>query len=191
MQNLQAKIKDWPHVTEILKAESFIDYSSINEDILSANQRFGTAVHKATELSDLEILDITTLSKSLIPYLNAWEKAKKELGLKVLKQYVEKLVWSNRWKFRGTLDRIMERRGKLALIEIKATASILPANCLQTAFYQIAFEEMTRKKIKERWVIRLKPDGYEAKLCKEMSDKDVCIGMVQSYYWKRMHLKRG
>ena len=186
---MKPNTKDWPHVTEILRIEGATNYSGVSKNVLSVAQHFGTAVHKATELSDLKILDETTLSKPLIPYLNGWKKAKKELKLKVIKRYVEMPIWSKRWKFKGQPDRIMKRNNKLVLVEIKATAQILPANALQTAFYQIGFEEIINKEIKERWIIRLKPNSYEPKLCKDVYDKDVCIGMTQSYHWKNKNLK--
>ena len=185
---INPKIKDWPHVTEILKAEGFVNYSSVNEDILSTAQHFGIAVHKMCELYDLETLDIKTLSGALFPYLEGWKKAKEDLKLQTIKQYVEMPIWSKRWKFRGRLDRIMRRGKKLVLVDIKATTQIMPATALQTAFYQIGFEEMTKEKIKERWIIRLKLNDYELKPCNDIYDSDVCIGIIQSFYWKRKHL---
>ena len=78
----------------------------------------------------------------------------------------EKIVYSPTHNYAGILDAVGEIDGKLVLVDFKSSNGLYPEYSFQAAGYQIAYEEMTGKKIDHRLIIRFgKDDGeFEAKL---------------------------
>lgn len=73
---------------------------------------------------------------------------------------LERVVYSKRYKYSGTLDCIAEIDGELALVDWKSSKACYPEFFLQTAAYQAAYQEETGEKIARRYVVRLgKEDG--------------------------------
>ena len=66
----------------------------------------------------------------------------------------ERMVFSERHFYAGTLDAIGVLNGRLSLIDFKTGSGIYPEAYLQTILYQQAYEEETGQKIEERWIIR-------------------------------------
>lgn len=174
-----------PGVSEILTGAGLVDLSQIRPDVLESARKFGKAVHTACELWDKNDLNIDILSAPLIPYLEAWKKFIADYD--VVLGVSEKIVYSAKWRFAGTLDRLGFANNKLTLIDIKSGSTIQPATALQTAGYKIAYEEMTKLKIKQRWIVQLNEDGYKITECKEQSDESVFIGTMQVYQWLKKH----
>jgi hypothetical protein len=78
-----------------------------------------------------------------------------ELGLKMVDS--ERFVYSKKYNFCGTLDFLVEdKQGNLILGDIK-TGRMLPKHYFQTAAYQGAFQEETKKVVKERLIIHVNP----------------------------------
>src|SRR3990167_1495715 len=99
------KEEKYPRVTTILSKAGLISFSYLNPNVLKNAQLFGTAVHKAAELYDLGTLDIRKLSAPLLPYLTAWQKFKADYKIQEFIA-IEKHVISEKWQYRGTLDRV-------------------------------------------------------------------------------------
>lgn len=67
----------------------------------------------------------------------------------------ERLVYSKKYDYIGTLDIEAKVNGKLCLIDIKSSNAIYNTYYLQTAAYLKADEEESGKKYDGRWIIRL------------------------------------
>lgn len=67
----------------------------------------------------------------------------------------ERLVYSKKHDYIGTLDIEAKVNGKLCLIDIKSSNAIYNTYYLQTAAYVKADEEESKKKYEGRWIIRV------------------------------------
>lgn len=88
-----------PSVTQILKAEGFIDTSFIDPWYAERGQ----AVHRATELYDESILDESTVDPRIQGYLEAWKKYRQDTGF--IPSLIEKKMVHPVLKYAGTIDR--------------------------------------------------------------------------------------
>lgn len=177
-----------PGVTSILKSAGLTDMSGIKSGILIRAQKFGTALHKATELWDKGVLDMSSLSAPLIPYLEAWKKFHKDYQIEW--GSVELPVSSVKYRFAGTLDRVGTIGGKNTIIDLKTSSVMYPAGAIQTAGYQIAYEEMTGEKIRQRWGVQLTPENtipYKIENYTESSDKAVFLSALMVHNFKEKH----
>jgi genome maintenance exonuclease 1 len=76
---------------------------------------------------------------------------------------VERVVWSRRHGFAGTVDLVAcQVDGALVVTDWKS-GSIWPEHALQLGAYTIALEEMTGRPVGEAYVVGLREKGYEAK----------------------------
>ena len=176
--------KQYPRVTHILQGTGLVDLSRIRPDVLEASSKFGTAVHRATELWDLDTLDIDKLSAPLVPYLESWKKFKADYKIQEFIA-IEKHVISEKWQYQGTLDRIADINGKLTLIDIKSSDTVLPATDLQTAGYKIAWEEETKQRIRQRWCVQVLESGYNITEFQSKTDETVFLSCVTLYNFKK------
>lgn len=73
---------------------------------------------------------------------------------------MERVVFSRKHGYSGTLDCIAEINGEVALVDWKSSKACYPEYFLQTAAYQAAYQEETGEKISRRYLVRLgKEDG--------------------------------
>lgn len=143
-----------PSVTQTLAP--LIDYSQVPAAVLKRAQDLGTAVHRMTELYDLDDLDVDSLSQELLPYLTAWMRFRAETG------FVPELI-EQRWHhpvlhFAGTLDRTGIIKGRRAVIDIKKMLRLGPVIGVQLA----AYKELCIKNgvaIEDRYGLGLRADG--------------------------------
>lgn len=183
-----------PGVNEIIREAglSFIDY--VRSNVLEAARQFGTAVHKACELDDKNDLAEDILSKPLLPYLNGWRNFRKQFQLEIWE--IEKSIYSKKWQFAGTPDRIGVYRSKdykaPAVVEIKTDREYTPATTLQTAAYFLMWNERhPDRKLHDVITVILNPKkkiGYEITISGKLHievDKEVFIACVQLYHWKK------
>ncbi len=181
-----------PGVTKILSNAKMIDFSMVQPDILERALKFGTAVHKATELQDKENLDIENLDISLMPYLEAWCKFKKDTGLTILS--IEERVFSPRFRYAGTLDRRILLKRRHTVLDLKAGVDFHPASAVQLEAYKEAWNEgkPVKEKIKDRIIVQLCPDGtykfpnYEYY---QKTDFAVFLAALTLHNWRRKHGK--
>jgi hypothetical protein len=66
----------------------------------------------------------------------------------------EKIIYSKKYNFAGILDAIGVIDKSLVLFDFKSSNGIYPEYALQTAAYQIAYEETTKNKINYRVIVR-------------------------------------
>lgn len=175
-----------PGVTTVIETvcQSF---AGIDEQVLIPAQWRGTAVHKATELDDLEVLDEDTLDLDLHGYLNAWRvfRARHEFE----PDRIEALVSHSKYLYAGQLDRTgkitWNNRRTSAQVDIK-TGPPMRGTGLQTAAYQEALKDMAGTAPKLRLSVHLQPDGtYKVIEYDNKSDFRVFLAMLTSYNWMR------
>lgn len=147
-----------PGVSSILKAGNLTNIGFIPRDVLERSSRFGVAVHKTTELYDKGILDEDSLDLNLRGCLDAWIKFKADTGFVV--EHNEAKVFSKKYFYMGTLDRIGLKEGTRTVVDLK-TGLVYPSMAIQLSGYQEAFNEGLKVKDKatHRLVVQLKEDG--------------------------------
>ena len=169
-----------PGVTTVLGPYTGLEF--VDADVLRAAAEFGNHVHEACHLLNLEELDWLTLDDALVPYVRAWEDFLEDSGAVVIKS--EHQVFSERFRFAGTLDVLVDWKRRTRLIDLKSTASVPRTVGPQTAAYAQAHQEMTGSHISDRYCLHLKPDGkYKAHKLDNPSDWTVFQSCLNVYNW--------
>lgn len=181
------KVNNYPRVTQVLKSVGIIDFSKVPADLLDRALKFGTAVHKATELDDKKNLNESVLDPNLKPYLDAWRSFKEATGFQI--ESIEEKVISQRYRYQGTLDRrgiIYKRR---AVVDIKTSVDFHPGTSLQLAAYQGAFNETAKDKIRDRYAVILKEDRtYKIMKYTDDNDFNVFLACLSLTNWKEKNI---
>jgi len=177
-----------PRVTEILREVGLIDFSHVPLSIMEPAQKFGSAVHRATELWDRGTLDIEILSEPLIPYLEGWKKFLKDYDITINPDEIEQQFTSKKWGFKGTPDRWPMIGKKRTLIDLKSSTSMYPVTAIQTAAYDILLEE-NGIKIQQRWGIQLNEKGtYRVEPYLKLNDRTIFLSALNVYKFKKENL---
>ena len=177
-----------PGVTDNIEDAGLSDFSRVDPDILKRSQAFGKAVHLTTALYDEDDLDMDSLDPALKPCLEAWIKFKKDMGFII--DEVEQIVYSKRYDYAGTYDRIGYMAEVKALIDIKTGTSLPKTIALQTSAYMEAYNEGKKRdeRIKRRLVIQLLENGaYKMQEYKERSDFSVFLACLNIRNWKKIN----
>lgn len=178
-----------PSVTTVLEKAGLTDFSMVNPVLLARKSRQGTLAHLATEYDDLGILDESTVSPRILPFLEAWRRFKKEFSFEP--QEIELPVYSAKYRYAGTLDRVGTIKGELALIDLKTSSRVdLISVGPQTAAYEYAYKEWSgfdkRKKVK-RYCVKLSPEGdYKLINCDNKNDFSVFIHALSIINWREI-----
>ena len=172
-----------PSVTQILQEIGLVEYSAVPKEVLERASNFGTAVHRTTELSDKNILDYSSVSNPIIPYLKAWQNFVDTYQIDNLA--IEKQFYCAKYDYCGTIDRIVYSKTlkRKVLIDIKTTASISPTVNLQTAGYAIGIEEPNIT----RMVVQLKENNYRAVVCDSPTDTAYFLSALNVWKWKKLN----
>lgn len=177
-----------PRVTEILKSAGLIDFSRVPQDIMERAQKFGTAVHTATELWDKGTLNLMKLDVSLIPYLEGWKSFVKDYGIVIKPDEIEKQFVSMKYGFKGTPDRWPVIQGKRTLIDLKSSTSMYPSTAIQTAAYHILLDE-NGIKVQQRWGVQLNNKGtYKIAPYTKIGDRATFLSALNLYVWRKENL---
>ena len=157
--------------------DNFLDKNLTNEAVEISFREWRKAKEKAADIGSSIHNWIEMKIKGLEPAIPEDDKVKNgvlaflkwqnENNIKWLEN--EKIVYSKKYNYIGKLDAIAKIKGKTYLIDYKSGKAIYPEFYLQTAGYQLAYEEEHGKKIDGRMLIHLgKEDG--AFECKEVDD---------------------
>jgi ATP-dependent exoDNAse (exonuclease V) beta subunit len=168
----------FPSVTQVLKIAN--EFDKIDKQTLSKAAKFGTAVHKMTELYDLGVLNMETVAVVLLPYLDGWKKFLSDTNFKPLE--IECRI-ASKLGYAGTFDRLGYLDNKLTLVDIKTGSTLQRSTALQLAAYKHAYEEIYKKKIQQRIAIQLKPCSYVLKLYSNPTDFLTFINFLTVYKW--------
>lgn len=172
----------FPSVTQII-ASANPEKEKFFKDDAAAN--FGRAVHKACNLYDKGLLNERTMDKKLVPYLYCWKMFLRQTGFEPT--HIELLVCSIKYRFAGTLDYAGILNGKRTIVDIKTGTSVPRDACLQTAAYQIAYNEMfPANKVTQRMAVQLCPSG-QPKITphSDLRDKNVFLSMLSNLNWRK------
>lgn len=179
-----------PHVTAI--TDTLIDFGGIAPAVLETARDRGTAVHLACQYHDEGGVDESSLDPALIGYLAGYRAFLAESGARW--DAIEKRVYSGKFRYAGTLDRVGTIKGKRSrvsvLVDIKAVAQIQPAVGPQTAAYLQAYRETFPEKPKlfGRFALQLRPDGtYRFHECREIADFSVFMAAKTVAAWRERH----
>jgi len=174
----------YPRVTAVIKSAGFYDkFDRIPADNREAGLRFGTAVHLTCEYDDNGTLG--TYDPMVAPYLDAWRRFRAEIQWAKKVLLAETVVYSNTWRYAGRLDRVFN--GGM-LVDIKTGAADIEAG-IQTSAYAEAVTECLGIKIKRRFVVQLRPDGYRLLEFKDRRDINIFHACVNIHNYKIGGLK--
>ena len=118
-------------------------------------------------------------NEKVVNGITAFLKFQKQHKFKWLES--ERLVYSKKHNYAGTLDAIAKEGNNLVLVDFKSSKAIYDDMRFQVAGYQIAYEEETGKKIDKRMIIRFgKEDGeFEVReLNEDAADKKVFLSCL-------------
>ena len=181
-----------PGVTEVLSDLSMT--KRLDPGWLAAARERGKLVHKAIELYNQDDLAEDSVDKSIAGYLTAWKRFCHDYKFKPL--MTERIVYSERWRFAGTLDVIgswqVNKHPRLVLADAKSGLED-PAHGPQTAAYVEAAVEMetfdmSRKDLPQRCVVRLQPDGfYRLDRFSDPADWSTFLAALTCWKFKQQH----
>jgi len=142
-----------PSVTEIIKFSGLYDSGNCPEKLLNFGKERGTAIHLACEYLDKGILNICP--EMIKPYLNAWVSFKELYKPEIL--CIEKIVYSEKLGYAGTLDRLVKINDRISILDIKS--SFHKSNKYQLSAYLEAYNENNLIKADRRMVVELSKTG--------------------------------
>lgn len=175
--------RDLAGVTTVLAP--LIDFSMVKPEILAAGQSLGTAVHKATELHDTGDLDTDSMSPTLLPYLEAWQRFRVECDFHPLT--IEKRMALPALGFAGTSDRTGLIRGKKAVLDIKKMMTLGPVIGLQLAAY-MRLHNHYGDGITHRFALGLRPDGtYRLQEYTAPNDWPTFLSLLNIHQWRKQN----
>jgi len=147
--------REVPSVTQVL--EPLYDWSGIPSAVLQEAAARGTAVHKACELHDLEVLDESSLDADIAAYLDGWKRFLADTHFRI--ERVEARVHSPTYDYAGTTDRTGRLGRNSTVLDIKSGV-MTPVTGPQTAAYERALTEQTGAKFSRRYGVYLRPNDY-------------------------------
>lgn len=168
---------------EVLIEKAKKEYRNISKDATD----IGTAIH--AWVSDWingkkpEIPNDERIANGITAFLK-WQKENKAKFIES-----EKLVYSAEHHYCGILDAVAKIGDKLVMVDFKSSNAIYPEMHLQTAGYQIAYEEAEGKNIDKRIIIRLGKDSGEFEVVEreglrfEMADKEAFLSALNLKRW--------
>lgn len=169
--------KEYPSVTTIL--DSLNDFSFVDKNLLDRAAKFGTAVHKATELYDNDTLDLDALDEVLLPYVEAWDMFLADYKPEILS--AEHRV-ASMYGYAGTLDRYVMIDDERTIIDIKSGTVIPKYSGLQLAAYKQAIIE-TGGTVDRRYVVHLQPCRYKVYQYANSLDFNIFKSALNLYRW--------
>ena len=150
----------------------------------------GSKVHSITENWDNDTLDISVVEPELLAYLIQWKKFIKEEKVKILENEIK--VWGEKYCYGGTLDRIVEIKSKVYVLDIK-TGNRYKFHPVQLAFYQKAYENVAKTTkeyytdypIAGRICLYLNTTEYTPIIHTEQSDFNVVDAILTLEQWRK------
>ena len=171
-----------PSVTQVLEPYTGLEY--VDRELLRRAAEFGTHVHEACHLFNLDMLNSDALDPALAPYVTAWAQFLEDTGAVVLQS--EFRVASEQFCYAGTLDTVVFWGKSNRLIDIKSTAGVPRTTGPQTAAYTQAYREQTGESIRDRYCAHLKPDGkYDLHKLSDPRDWDIFKAALMLCKWHK------
>lgn len=159
----------YPRVTKILEVKAkpglevfFREMESFSsaEDVKNKSASEGSLVHETIE--SLIKGENTNILEEIKPAIEAFQKFRDKNHILFHPQFVERQVWSSRYRYAGTIDALATINGKFGVLDIKTSSGFYSEYNLQTAAYTLALDEWETKKalavsrdIETRWILRV------------------------------------
>ena len=168
-----------PGVTRVLDPYSGLEF--VDAETLRATAEFGTHVHQAIHLYDMENLQRHLLSPAIEAHLAVWEGFLEETGAVVLES--ELAVYSKKLGYAGTIDKLLRWGKSNRLLDIKTGAAIPKTVGPQTSAYQRALYDTTGQRTTRRYCLHLEPDRYTLHLLNDPRDWDIFKAALTLHRW--------
>ncbi len=174
-----------PSVTQVLKALPS-PYLHVDPDVLEQAAEIGRAVHWIIEHEVLGDLEEALVDFHLLPYLDQWRDFRRTSGFEVYLS--EARVYSERYRYAGTLDLFGRLNGRKVLIDAKRTAAVPRSAGPQTAGYENALRELRPDLIGkdepvDRFALHLTPKRWTLVPFKEPGDLRVFLSALTIHQW--------
>lgn len=169
-----------PSVTQAL--EPFTGLEFVDRETLRRAAEFGSHVHQACHLFNMDVLDMDTLDPALAPYVAGWAQFLRDTGATVILS--EYRVASSRYGYAGTFDALVYWGKSQRLIDIKS-GSVVPRTVgPQLAAYAEAYHEMHDKRIRDRYCIHLPGEGrYQVHRLNDPRDWHIFHSALNLHKW--------
>lgn len=172
--------KSVPGVSAVLEPLQKLD--DIPPDILAAAAEFGTQVHQAVHLFNVDDLVMDSLAPRVARYLDGYCKFLADSRMQIL--LTEKRVGSPKYGYCGTLDLWGELQKRRALLDVKATAAYPRIVEPQSAAYAQALQETTGDTTQRRYCLHLRENDYKLTECKNPQDFNVFLSCLNVHRWR-------
>lgn len=168
-----------PSVTGVLQALD--TFENVPLAFLEAAREFGSHVHTAVHLFNIDELDHDTLDSALIPYLDGWCSFLRDTRAQVIES--ERRVHSKRLGVAGTLDSLMAWHDLPEVIDVKTGDAIPLSVGPQTAAYrELRLEEGDIKISKTRYCVHLLGAGkYKVHKLTDARDWHIFLSCLNVY----------
>jgi hypothetical protein len=176
-----------PSVTTIMG--KLRDFARIPDDVLAHASDRGTDTHDACHLDDDGVLDESTVSAEVQPYLDAWRLFRQRE--KPLWTVSEEPLYSTVARYASTTDRFGFVFEGEATVEIKTTVALHPCFGVQLAGYERLLKDAgkaTPETKLRRYAVQLKRDGkYVVKEYADQFDHVAFASCLSIYNWRAKH----
>lgn len=171
-----------PGVTDILESVNISDFSMVKNRHLDYGMERGSAVHLACAFFDENDLDWDTVPEEAEPYVRAWEKFTIDTGFEPI--IIEKMGYSEKWGYAGTVDVCGILNSRKVLIDRKSN-SVPKSTQIQLSAYEHLVEE--QGPFVERYGIALRGDGTYKLSDPYLSVNDFAVFTcaLAVYRWKK------
>ncbi len=159
----------YPRVTRILEVKAKpalqqffkeMESYSLAEEVKEKSALHGSLVHEAIEKILLgESVEVPT---AIAPGVETFQRFNEQRGIAFHPGFVERTVWSQRYRYAGTIDALATIDGKFGVLDIKTSTGFYPEYNLQTAAYVAALQEFPVRRmlglaseIQTRWILRI------------------------------------
>jgi hypothetical protein len=147
-----------PSVTQVIRPL----FASAQPFWKEEHRERGQKVHEATFLYDHDNLAPEAITDDIVGYVDAYRRFREESKWRVI--FAESRVYSQRYRFAGTADRLFLAPGippEYVLVDIKTSRTVSKATALQLAAYDIAATETANEgvRIAAHYALHLSPDG--------------------------------
>lgn len=174
-----------PSVTQILKAVGLSDYSHIPADILQRTAERGHVVHEIIELYEMGTLDESSIDPALRGYFESYLRAKDAGLLPQRPSAIEKMVYSEQYRYAGMLDQMY---GDDWINDLKTVRKPQAEVELQLSAYWMTEHDLTVKPYKLTGTY-LHEDGSIADVIDYRYNTPVWCSALSVYRWKEKHGK--
>jgi hypothetical protein len=173
-------------------------YEHVPPEVLARKAEIGTHVHKVCELHDSSGVDESSVDWSCRGYFEAYKRFERENEFEIVLN--EQKLYSKRWAFAGTLDRVYRFKharpsfwlaGAIVLVDLKTVATLMPNTAVQLAGYRLLLPDLGLPLTQiPRVALQLKPDGnYHLEPYFEAADESTFLAALVIHNWRLKNVK--